>query len=111
MDRATPDVKAGTDRSPHRARVRVGRCAWADHEDFYPPGVKTTDRITYYARRFPVVEVNSSFYHLLPPRTYAGWATKTPPDFVFNVKAYGVLTHHRRDEPPTPAIFAAFRTS
>jgi uncharacterized protein YecE (DUF72 family) len=91
--------------------VRVGTCAWADHEDFYPPGTKSTDRLAYYARRFPTVEVNSSFYHLLPSGNYAGWAAKTPPEFVFTVKAYGGLTQHRRDEPPTAETFAAFRES
>ncbi len=111
MDGATIDAALADDASPHRALVRVSTCAWADHEDFYPPGVKPTDRISYYAQRFPVVEINSSFYHLLPPRTYAGWAAKTPPDFAFNVKAYGVLTKHRRDEPPTPESFAAFHAS
>lgn len=91
--------------------VRVGTCAWADHAAFYPRGVKPTERIAYYADRFPVVEVNASYYHLLPPRTYDGWAARTPPDFVFNVKAYGVLTLHRREEAPTAATFALFRDS
>jgi uncharacterized protein YecE (DUF72 family) len=91
--------------------IRVGTCAWSDHEDFYPPGLKPGDRISYYAQRYPVVEVNASYYHLLPPRNYATWAEKTPPDFVFNVKAYGQLTQHRRDEPPTSEAFAAFRES
>jgi uncharacterized protein YecE (DUF72 family) len=91
--------------------IRVGTCAWGDHEDFYPPGLKPTDRISYYARRYPVVEVNASYYHLLPQRNYAGWAAKTPDDFTFNVKAYGQLTQHDRDEPPTAEAFAAFRES
>jgi len=92
-------------------RVRVGTCAWADHVNFYPRGLAPTDRITYYADRFSVVEINSSYYHLLPPRNYEGWAAKTPPDFVFNVKTYGVLTLHRREESPTPETFALFRDS
>src|SRR5215210_3790950 len=94
-----------------RGLIRVGTCAWGDHEDFYPEGVKPADRITYYARRYPVVEVNASYYHLLPQRNYAGWAAETPEDFVFNVKAYGQLTQHRRDEPPTKDAFRAFRDS
>ena len=108
---ASTDPSTAPAADARRARIRVGTCAWSDHEDFYPPGLKPTDRITYYAQRYPVVEVNSSFYHVLPPRNYAGWAAKTPPDFVFNVKAYGQLTQHRRDEPPTGDTFAAFRAS
>lgn len=91
--------------------IRVGTCAWADHEEFYPSGLKSTDRITFYAQRFPVVEVNSSYYAIISQRNYAAWAARTPDDFVFNVKAYGQLTQHRRDEPPTRDAFAAFRES
>lgn len=99
------------DNQTDNARILVGTAAWSDHEHFYPPGVRGTDRITYYARHFPVVEVNASYYHLLPERNYALWADKTPDDFTFNVKALGQLTGHVRDEPPTPAAFDAFRVS
>lgn len=95
----------------HSARILVGTAAWSDHEHFYPPGVRGTDRITYYARHFPVVEVNASYYHLLPQRNYALWVEKTPDDFTFNVKALGQLTGQVRDEPPTPEAFDAFRAS
>jgi uncharacterized protein YecE (DUF72 family) len=104
-----PDATGGERRG--RAVIRVGTCAWSDHEDFYPPGLKAVDRLAYYADKFPVVEINSSYYHLLPPRNYAGWAERTPDGFVFNVKAFGQLTQHRREEPPTAEGFAAFRAS
>jgi uncharacterized protein YecE (DUF72 family) len=92
-------------------RIRVGTAAWSDHEEFYPKGTKPSDRITYYAKHFPVVEVNSSYYHIMPARNYAGWVEKTPDDFKFNVKAFGVLTGHRRDEEATREVFDAFRDS
>lgn len=92
-------------------RIRVGTAAWSDHENFYPPGVRGTERISYYARHFPVVEVNASYYALLPQRNYTLWAEKTPDDFVFNVKALGQLTGHVRDETPTPEAFDSFRES
>jgi len=112
-DDATPAPSTTGDRAGTGAGavIRVGTCAWGDHEDFYPPGLKSTDRISFYANRYPVVEVNASYYHLLPPRNYAGWVAKTPDGFVFNVKAYGVLTWHRREEPPSKAAFEAFRLS
>src|SRR4051812_20808007 len=92
-------------------RIRVGTAAWADHEDFYPRGTKPGDRISYYAKHFPVVEVNSSYYHIMPARNYALWAEKTPDDFVFNVKAFGELTGHVREVTPTRETFDAFRAS
>src|SRR5581483_9977718 len=78
-------------------RIRVGTCNWADHEHFYPPGIKPTDRIAYYARHFPVVEIDSTFYTPMPARNFEGWAKRTPPGFVFNVKAFRSLTQHNRD--------------
>lgn len=91
--------------------IRVGTAAWADHQEFYPRGTKPGDRISYYARHFPVVEVNASYYHIMPARNYALWAEKTPPGFQFNVKALGQLTGHVRESPPTPEVFAQFRAS
>jgi uncharacterized protein YecE (DUF72 family) len=94
-----------------RGEIRVGTAAWSDHQEFYPKGTKPGDRITYYAEHFPVVEVNASYYHIMPVRNYAGWAEKTPPGFQFNVKALGQLTGHVRDEPATAETFAKFRAS
>lgn len=111
-DEAAPSRRPAADvGGDWRARVLVGTCSWTDHEGFYPPGTKPTDRIAAYARRFPLVEVNSSFHNPLPAATYAGWTERTPEGFTFNVKAYSALTLHRPDEPPTPERFAAFRAS
>jgi uncharacterized protein YecE (DUF72 family) len=92
-------------------KIRVGTAAWSDHQEFYPKGLKSGERITYYAQHFNVVEVNSSYYHIMPARNYALWAERTPDDFVFNIKAFGQLTGHARDEPPTPEVFQQFRES
>lgn len=80
--------------------IRCGTCAWGDHEEYYPKGLPAGERLAYYARHFPIVEVDSSFYHLQPPKWYASWAEKTPPGFVFNVKAYGAMTRHHREPRP-----------
>ena len=55
------------------------------------------------------MEVNVSFYRLVPSHTYVNWAELTPPDFLFDVKAFQELTHFR--DPPPDETFAAFRTS
>jgi uncharacterized protein YecE (DUF72 family) len=82
------------------ALIRVGTCAWSDHEEYFPKSLPSGDRLAYYARHFDIVEVDSSFYHLQPPKWYAGWAAKTPAHFVFNVKAYGAMTKHYREPRP-----------
>ena len=77
--------------------ILVGTCNWSDHRGFYPSGVKPPDRLAYYARFFPIVEVDSTFYHLQSERNFAKWAAATPEGFAFNVKAYRALTLHDRD--------------
>ncbi len=92
------------------AVIRCGTCAWSDHEDYFPRGLPPRERLRYYARHFNIVEVDSSFYHLQPPKWYASWAERTPSDFVFNVKAYGAMTrHHRQPRPGEEDIATVFR--
>lgn len=95
--------------------LRCGTCAWSDHEEYFPKGLAPGDRLAYYASHFPIVEVDSSFYHLQPPKWYASWAAKTPSDFVFNVKAYGAMTRHHREPRPGEAdlgeVFKRFDAS
>jgi uncharacterized protein YecE (DUF72 family) len=99
------------------ATIRVGTASWTDHDPFYPPeynkAAMKSQRIGYYARYFDLVEVDSTFYHLQPARNFQLWAERTPEHFVFDVKAYGEMTWHQRDEqgepePPSADTFAAF---
>jgi uncharacterized protein YecE (DUF72 family) len=66
---------------------------------WYPKGVTTPEeKLRYYASRFDTVEVDSPFY-AIPRRSYAqAWADRTPPGFLFHVKAYGLMTGHEVDE-------------
>src|SRR5438552_3266364 len=81
--------------------ILVGTCNWVDHKDFYPPelerGSKQRDKLTYYAKFFGVVEVDTTFYGIPKPQVVDGWVSRTPADFQFNVKAYKSLTHHVRE--------------
>ncbi|MDN3022027.1 DUF72 domain-containing protein [Streptomyces sp. S.PB5] len=79
--------------------IRVGTCSWTDRaltgSGWYPPGRRDAEgRLRHYAGRFPVVEVDSSYYALPSPRTSLLWAERTPPGFVFDVKAFSLLTGH-----------------
>jgi uncharacterized protein YecE (DUF72 family) len=79
--------------------IRVGTASWTDktliESGWYPPEANTPEkRLRYYARQFPLVEVDSSYYALPAERTAATWATRTPPGFTFNVKAFSLFTHH-----------------
>jgi uncharacterized protein YecE (DUF72 family) len=60
-------------------------------------------RLRYYASVFDVVEVNSSFYAIPDVVTVARWTARTPPAFVFNVKAYALMTGHNPRPQTLPA--------
>jgi uncharacterized protein YecE (DUF72 family) len=45
--------------------VRIGTCGWSYQDwsgDFYPEGLASGHFLPYYAERYPVVEVDSTFY-------------------------------------------------
>jgi uncharacterized protein YecE (DUF72 family) len=62
---------------------------------FYPRGIKSTDRLAFYAEQFDAVEIDSTFYACPSPRTVEGWAAKTPEDFIFSVKVPQTITHEK----------------
>jgi uncharacterized protein YecE (DUF72 family) len=60
--------------------------------------VKTAEaRLRYYADEFPLVEVDSTYYALPSARNAALWAKRTPETFVFDVKAFRLLTQHQTE--------------
>jgi uncharacterized protein YecE (DUF72 family) len=80
-------------------KILIGTSSWADPEllesAFYPPGMKTsTQRLGYYASQFPMVELDSSYHFLPTRRNLSTWLAATPPGFVFEVKAFSLLSQH-----------------
>jgi uncharacterized protein YecE (DUF72 family) len=80
--------------------VYYGTASWTDKtlldsKRFYPPDVDTPEeRLRFYSERFPLVEVDSTYYALPSERNAALWIERTPTHFVFDVKAFALLTHH-----------------
>jgi len=93
------------------SRIYVGTCSWSDHANFYPADLPSSQQITYYAQRFPVVEIDSTYYHLMPVRNFSLWAERTPEGFIFDVKAFKQLTYHDRKNPPTDEVHGQFSRS
>ncbi|MFJ5776328.1 DUF72 domain-containing protein [Streptomyces sp. NPDC093094] len=79
--------------------ILVGTCSWTDpalvRSGWYPTGRRDAEgRLRHYGERFPVVEVDSSYYALPSERNSRLWAERTPDGFVFDVKAFSLLTGH-----------------
>lgn len=84
--------------------IRVGTCSWTDKtlidaKTFYPPDARSAEaRLRYYADRFPIVEVDSTYYALPSRRNAELWVERTPGHFTFNIKAFGFFTGHAIDK-------------
>jgi len=88
--------------------VRVGLCGWTVSQ-------------TAYVRRFPLVEVQHTFYEPPADAVLARWRAQVPAGFEFTLKAWQVVTHesgsptYRRLRSPLPESargqVGAFRTT
>jgi uncharacterized protein YecE (DUF72 family) len=77
--------------------ILIGCSGWsyADWEGvFYPSGMRSVDYLGWYADRFPIVEVDSTFYGAPKASMVRGWRSRTPAGFKFALKVPQVITHH-----------------
>ena len=94
-------------------QFHVGTASWTDPSliacgAFYPPDViSAEDRLRFYAEQFATVEVDSTYYALPAERNAELWAARTPDDFVFHVKAFGMLTTHAAETKRLPRAIKA----
>jgi uncharacterized protein YecE (DUF72 family) len=81
-------------------QILTGTCSWAEktlveQADWYPRRTMTAEeRLRFYAARFPLTEIDSTYYAPPAERQAHLWATRTPDGFRFDVKAYSLLTGH-----------------
>ncbi|MET7866214.1 DUF72 domain-containing protein [Micromonospora taraxaci] len=79
--------------------ILVGTASWTDRtlldSGWYPQTADNPEkRLAYYARQFPLVEVDATYYSPPAEATARLWADRTPAGFTFNVKAFSLLTGH-----------------
>ena len=88
--------------------IRIGSCSWAEKTllqsgEFYPQDVRTAEgRLRYYASKFNVVEVDSTYYAIPQKRTAFLWVQRTPDNFTFHIKVYSALTGQGTDVKAIP---------
>jgi uncharacterized protein YecE (DUF72 family) len=79
------------------AEIRIGTASWTDPgfvEDWYPRSLPASRRLRWYAERFDMVEVNSTFYSLPAAKSVERWCEDTPAGFLFDVKLPKLLSRH-----------------
>ena len=87
--------------------IQVGTASWTDktllESGWYPQTADNPEkRLAYYARQFPVVEVDATYYGPPAEQTTKLWAQRTPDGFTFNIKAFSLLTGH-----PTKVVWVS----
>ena len=94
----------------------IGTASWTDptlvkSDTFYPSSMRTAEeRLRFYATQFNAVEVDASYYTLLSEKNAQLWAERTPLGFIFDVKAFALLTQHAAEVARLPLNLKALLT-
>ncbi len=92
--------------SGHRIVIGTSGYSFADWVGpFYPPGTRPADFLSYYARHFDAVEVNSTYYRVPDAGMFERMVQKTPEGFRFVVKLNRAMTHEGSRDP---ALYRGF---
>ena len=79
--------------------VWIGCSGWSYADwrgKLYPKALPPVRWLETYAETFDTVEVNNTFYRLPTLSAVEGWVERSPPGFLFTVKASRYLTHVKR---------------
>ena len=95
---------------PGGGRIRIGTASWTDPTMtaagvFYPTtATNAEERLQHYAATFPLVEVDATYYALPAESTAKLWVERTPPDFVFDIKAHALMTGQGTETKRLPKV-------
>jgi len=93
------------------ARLWVGASGYSYKEwkgNFYPESMKPDAMLAFYAQRLPSVEINNTFYQMPKAPVLEQWASATPDDFRFAIKASRRITHDARLKADAAADSVAY---
>jgi len=79
-------------------QIRVGIGGWTYEpwrSNFYPPKLPHARELGYAASQVTAIEVNGTYYRLQSRDSFARWASETPDEFMFTVKASRFCTNRR----------------
>ncbi len=93
-----------------RIYVGTGGYAYAEWREtgFYPPDMPAEKMLSFYARRFPITELNSTWYQMPQPEMMEALIEQTPAGFLFAVKGHNSLIQPP-DGKTISSLTAAFR--
>jgi uncharacterized protein YecE (DUF72 family) len=78
--------------------IRAGIGGWLYEpwrNNFYPAGLPPKRQLEYASRKVTAIEIDSTYYRLQKPASFAKWRDETPDDFMFSLKATMFCTNRR----------------
>jgi uncharacterized protein YecE (DUF72 family) len=84
---------------PRPGELRVGTSGYSYKEwrgSFYPEKLPNNEMLSFYAKHFPTVEINHSFYRMPAESMLLNWAKSVPEGFRFALKTNQQITHIKR---------------
>ncbi len=86
------------DRDANADAIKIGTSGWKFDDwagSFYPLRVPQTKWLEYYAARFPIGEINSTYYRIAPQAAFAGDRRTDAASFQLFAKVHADVTHAR----------------
>src|SRR5262245_59037602 len=80
------------------SRIRVGIGGWRFEpwrQPLYPPSLSQKEELRYASRKVTAIEIDSTYYRLQKPASFAKWFDETPDDFMFSLKATMFTTNRK----------------
>ncbi|MBX2986317.1 MAG: DUF72 domain-containing protein [Bdellovibrionaceae bacterium] len=77
-------------------QIRLGTPAWGHKEwvgKIYPPGTKAIDYLSFYAKNFATIELNTTHYRIPTAEQVRTWVSKVPESFLFCPKIPQSISH------------------
>ncbi|MGZ9111633.1 MAG: DUF72 domain-containing protein, partial [Rhodoplanes sp.] len=89
--------------------IYCGTCSWTDRTliesgGFYAADIRSPEARLRYPECSSIVEVDATYYALRSEQHARLWVERTPPGFVFDIKAFGLLTQHPVDPRRLPDV-------
>ena len=84
---------------PPAGELRVGTSGYSYKEwkgSFYPEKFPDKEMLSFYAKQFPTVEINYTFYRMPTESTLLNMAKSVPEGFRFSLKTNQKITHIQR---------------
>ncbi|MFH1701720.1 MAG: DUF72 domain-containing protein [Candidatus Zixiibacteriota bacterium] len=88
-------------------RLNIGTSSFSESDwvgPFYPKGLKPSEFLSIYARKYNIVEIDATYYRIPSKKIVDGWNAKTPDDFTITAKFPRSIVHAGEGPIPNPGV-------